>query len=119
MRLITTVSAIALLFVFSDISHTAERRSTNDFIKVCDEAVPSAACLVQYLTAVEALEWLNDPKYKNCVPSTTELSSKEADVELRKEVRQIVPWLKNHPELGTAEYTMAILKAIRAIYPCH
>jgi hypothetical protein len=54
-------------------------------------------CLVHYLTAVAALEWVNDPKNKNCVPDTTTLSSKEADIELRNEVRAIVPWLKKRP----------------------
>ncbi len=119
MRAITTASAIALLLVWAANGSVArEVRSTNDFIKVCDEAVPSTACLVQYLTAVEALEWLNDPRFKNCVPDTTTLSSKEADIELRNEVRAIVPWLKKHPDLGTAKYSSSILAAIRAIYPC-
>jgi hypothetical protein len=43
MRGITTAFAIALLLVWSvNRAVATEVRSTNDFIKVCDEAVPCA-----------------------------------------------------------------------------
>ena len=53
-----------------------------------------------------------------CQPSAN-ASATELAASLSKEVKQIVAWLKAHPDLADSEDVNSVTAAVQAIYPCH
>lgn len=59
-----------------------------------------------------------DPRYRVCQPSAN-ASATELAASLSKEVKQIVAWLKAHPDLADLQDVNSVIAAVQAIYPCH
>ena len=100
-------------------SASATSSTTNEFIRSCDVPVPSEDCIVEYLVSIAA-----GVKYKSCRPQVAQYDAKgtfrqeEVYAETRKQIRNVVSWLKSHPELGSKDPTEPIGAAAAAKYPC-
>jgi hypothetical protein len=92
--------------------------STRDFLRMCDAPAPSVDCLWEYQMLTLAATSTGNPGYRVCQPSAN-ASATELAASLSKEVKQIVAWLKAHPDLADLQDVNSVTAAVQAIYPCH
>jgi hypothetical protein len=86
---------------------------------MCDAPAPSVDCLWEYQMLTLAATSTGDPRYRVCQPSANNASAMELAASLSKEVKQIVAWLKAHPDLADSQDVNSVTAAVQAIYPCH
>lgn len=108
-------AALALVASSAQFSYAGDPKTTNEFITLCDGVTPSTACLVQYMLVLESYEWGPSEGHGAavvCAPDSL------PDAELRREVRIVVSWLKNRPDLARAKVNDGVGAALKANFPC-
>lgn len=123
MRTLFSIAFLALLSIFiSGAKADSPSKTTRDFIAMCDTAVPSMDCLLEYEVALTALNWNDDGTGKDPDRTCESVPSSEISPEglqmRRAQVLTILTWLKHHPENDSKADTYGIEAAVHAIYPC-